>query len=177
MELYIRLAGDKSTLYDSTTHLTPFRHLPPPLPHLTAAFSLPLSLLPLLPPTLTFSPVTSPHLDQLSLSYRSIYFSILPLPPPLSSLAFLGVNQACPQQPLPFHLQHTLTFPDTLEGREQRHHTPSLNCSISSSYPLTPILPSVFLFLPVNLYMPTRGLALKPSLMLSYLHLFLPLFH
>lgn len=46
------------------------------------------------------------HLKQPSLCSRSVSLSILtsPSPRPLSGLAFLSVNQTCPQQPLPFHL-------------------------------------------------------------------------
>lgn len=97
-------------------------------------------------PSSTLSLLTSPHLDQLSLSYHSIQSSKHTQTHThfgsLSGLAFPGVNQACPQQPLPFHLQHPLTFPDTQEGREQRHSTHSFNCSISAVHPLTPVLSS-----------------------------------
>lgn len=66
------------------------------------------------------------------------------LPPFLSlahhGLAFQVVNQACPQQPLPFHLQHTLTFPGALEVREERYFPPVLHQSPTSRL-LTPRQP------------------------------------
>lgn len=102
-------------------------------------FSLPPSFLPLLQ-LLPFPSRRPPPPPKPPLSWTSCHFPTTPSTCPhahtrtraltplhsLSGLAFPGVNQACPQQPLPFHLQHTLTFSDTLEGREQRHRTLSL---------------------------------------------------
>lgn len=69
----------------------------------------------------------------------------------LSGLAFPDVNQSCLQQPLPFHLQHTLTFPDTGESRMQRNHTLLLQLLLLATSPLRCLhLPlSVFIHQPV----------------------------
>lgn len=79
----------------------------------------------------------------------------------LGVLAFPGVNQACPLQPLPFHLQQTLTFPDTHRRAESRSTVlpPSIAPSFSS-LPHTPVLCCNILLLPVSLNMPNTWLAL-----------------
>lgn len=73
----------------------------------------------------------------------------------LGVLAFPGVNQACPLQPLPFHLQQTLTFPDTHRRAESRSTVlpPSIAPSFSS-LPHIPVLCCNILLLPVSLNMP-----------------------
>lgn len=83
----------------STTNFIHFHHLPPPLP------------VPL------FSSVPFPPPPNLSSPGPGCHF---PAAPSTRQAAwpFLGVNQSCPQPPLPFHLQHALTFPDTRGGRD-----------------------------------------------------------
>lgn len=101
--LYIRLGEDSSTRYSSTTHLPSYIHifLPflvsalQPLPGCQLyplAFSLPPSSLPSYlfrsQPSPTFSLLTSPHLDQLSLS--------LPLCPLLHTPSTSALSVAWP---------------------------------------------------------------------------------
>lgn len=110
------------------------------------------------PPSLLNHPSTGPFGTFLPLHLLLLHLFCLCS---LSVLAFPGVNQACPLQPLPFHFQQTLTFPDT-HGRTESRSTvlpPSIAPSFSS-LPHIPVLCCNFLLLPVSLNMPNTWLAL-----------------
>lgn len=145
--------GGKSPLHGFTLHLMPLRHLPPPLHHLTAAFSFLLSISS--PgPAVTFLPLHLPPPPS----------SILPLPLPSQRPGLSGCQSGLPTAAITIPPP---THPDiSWHTRGQRAQAPHSFLQLLHLFilPFLPFLPSVLLFLPVNLCVPTCDLA-QTSLM------------